>query len=77
MLHRHLIHDELTPAAIDDIIERGSLPDWVRLAKAVRANPHGYTANTIRHICDQRMRDELAPRQALAFWRNYVNAKLQ
>ncbi len=71
MLHRHLTHDELTPAALDDIIERGLLADGVRLAAIVRADPLGAVANAVRGIYEHRRDDDLAPRQALAFWRNY------
>jgi len=77
MLHRHLTHDQPTPAAIDDIIERGLLPDWIRLARVVRADPQGEVATTIRRICEQRLQDDLTPRQSLAFWRNYIKAAQQ
>jgi hypothetical protein len=77
MLHRHLNHDLSTPAAIDDIIERGLLPDWIRLARVVRADPQGEVAATVRRICDQRLQDELAARQSLAFWRHYIKAAQQ
>jgi hypothetical protein len=35
MVHRHLNHDELTAAAIDDIIARGKRADWAELRDAV------------------------------------------
>lgn len=33
MLHRHLNHQRLTLAAIDDLIARGCRADWERLHK--------------------------------------------
>ena len=38
MLHRHLNHQGFTPAAIDDIIERGLWIDWAELAMAAVAD---------------------------------------
>lgn len=34
MQHRHLDNPGLSPAAIDDIMEKGSLADWVALREA-------------------------------------------
>ena len=39
MLHRHLDNPGYTLAAIDDVIERGMLDDWLDLAQAVRDDP--------------------------------------
>ncbi len=38
MRHRHLSDDTLTAAAIDDIVARGSMADWIRLRDAIRAD---------------------------------------
>jgi DNA-binding transcriptional regulator YiaG len=38
--------DEWPAEAIATVIERGSLPDWRRLAQAIRANPWGPAART-------------------------------
>jgi hypothetical protein len=38
MPHRHLIHQDLTPAAIDDVIARGRRRDWGELRLAVLAD---------------------------------------
>ena len=35
MRHRHLNHQELTLAAIDDVIDRGGRDDWADLRRAV------------------------------------------
>ena len=34
MQHRHLIHQRLTLAAIDDVISRGRWDDWADLRRA-------------------------------------------
>ena len=39
MLHRHLDAPGYTLAAIDDVIERGKLDDWLDLAQALRDDP--------------------------------------
>jgi hypothetical protein len=38
MLHRHLNHERMTLAAVDDIIVRGKMGDWLELRKAVLAD---------------------------------------
>jgi len=44
--------EELGPAALDDLLERGDLADWAPLARAVRNDPWGEVANTVLRICD-------------------------
>ena len=39
MIHRHLNHQELSLAAIDDVIARGKRKDWEELRLAVLASP--------------------------------------
>ena len=68
MKHRHLNHETLTLAAIDNIIARGSRHDWVELRKA--------TADTaivqkILSICNAHGDDPYAQRYHL--WRHYVS----
>jgi hypothetical protein len=53
MRHRHLTHDGLTVAAIEDILARGKLPDWVPLAEAIRADPMGDVAEKTRALCER------------------------
>ena len=36
MIHRHLKHQRLTLAALDDIIENGTLADWRPVLARVR-----------------------------------------
>ena len=53
MKHRHLNHDRFTTAAIEDILERGRLPDWAPLIAAIRADPFGTVANKTLRLCDR------------------------
>ena len=53
MKHRHLTHEEFTVAAIEDILARGKLPDWVPLVEAIRADPHGDVAEKTRALCER------------------------
>ena len=52
MDHRHLNHTGFTLAAIDDIIERGQLPEWQPLLAAIRRDPEGVIAEKTLRICD-------------------------
>jgi hypothetical protein len=40
MRHRHLVHQEFTAAAIEDILDRGKMPDWEPLIAAIEADPY-------------------------------------
>lgn len=57
MIHRHLDYppdtpvEELGPAALDDLLDRGDLADWAPLVAAVRADPHGTLADTVLRLC--------------------------
>lgn len=39
MRHRHLDHERLTLAAIDDVIARGRWADWIELRRTALTNP--------------------------------------
>ena len=58
MRFRHLDYaadtpvQELGPAALDALLERGDLEAWGPLARAVRADPHGALADTVLRLCD-------------------------
>lgn len=52
MKHRHLTHESFTLAAIDDIIERGQMVDWVDLIKEIEADPFGDIAEKTLKICE-------------------------
>jgi len=54
MKHRHLTHEAFTLAAIEDILERGSMPDWAPLVHAIEADPHGEIAEKTLRICTTR-----------------------
>jgi len=50
--HRHLVENVgHTPAAIEDILDRGTPRDWMVLRDAARAEPHGKIAETILAVC--------------------------
>jgi hypothetical protein len=51
MKHRHLNHEEFTLAAIEDILARGSLPDWAPLIAIIEADPFGETAGKTLRVC--------------------------
>ena len=53
MKHRHLTHETFTIAAIEDILARGRMPDWVPLIEAIRADPFGEVAEKTRILCDR------------------------
>jgi len=42
--------EELGPAALDDLLERGTLDDWAPLAAALKAEPHGPLADTVLRV---------------------------
>ena len=72
MQHRHLNHQALTLAAIDDIILRGKLADWKYLRDALRADDS--LAAKILKIC--RNCDQEFGSMRYSFWRSYVEQKL-
>lgn len=53
MRHRHLVHQEFTAAAIEDILDRGKMPDWEPLIAAIEADPHGQVAETTLELCER------------------------
>lgn len=67
MKHRHLNHEALTTAAIDDIIARGGRRDWVELRNAT-ADP--LIVQKVVRVCDAHVHDPYAQRYHL--WRHYV-----
>ena len=54
MKHRHLNHEGFTLAAIEDILDRGTLPDWAPLVRAIKADPFGEVAEKTLRICAAR-----------------------
>jgi len=68
MLHRHLNHQGFTLAAIDDVIARGQLQDWIELRKALKDDNSLF--DKVSHICRARVSDPYA--QRYHFWLHYV-----
>lgn len=66
MLHRHLDAPGYTLAAIDDVIERGMLDDWLDLAQAVRDDPD--VKARVRRIVRARTGEQSTIHHA--FWRS-------
>lgn len=50
MKHRHLNHERFTLAAIDDILERGTLADWLPLLRKVADEPNGPAAERVQRV---------------------------
>lgn len=57
MMHRHLDYspdtspEELGLAALDDILDRGDMKDWLPLRQAVTQDPWSQLADDILHLC--------------------------
>jgi hypothetical protein len=71
VLHRHLNHQSLTLAAIDDLIARGRRADWEELRRALLANPE--LKEKIRRLCQPRIEGPHA--QRYHFWMHYVQQR--
>ena len=52
MKHRHLTHEDFTTAAIEDILAKGRMPDWVPLITAIRNDPYGEVAEKTQMLCE-------------------------
>ena len=52
MKHRHLVHEDFTMAAIDDILDRGRLADWVPLLREIRRDPDGPVAERVAQVIE-------------------------
>ena len=50
MHHRHLNHQRLTLAALDDLIENGTLADWRPVLARVRRDPEGPVASRLAQL---------------------------
>jgi len=72
MLHRHLNHQQYTLAAIDDIISRGRLEDWLSLRDAVLNNRA--LLEKVQRICSAYVHDPYAQRHY--FWKHYAEKHL-
>jgi hypothetical protein len=72
MLHRHLTHQQLTLAALDDIISRGKRSDWEMLREAARNDPTIW--EKLLRICRVYCADPYA--QRYHFWLNYAKRRI-
>ncbi len=72
MVHRHLNHQELTLAAIDDVISRGKRQDWEELRRAALTDPSFF--KKILQVCRAHVADPRA--QRYHFWKYYAEEKL-
>jgi hypothetical protein len=72
MIHRHLNHEELSLAAIDDVISRGKRKDWEDLRLAILDNPA--LLEKIQQVCRARIADPRAQRHH--FWMHYAEEHL-
>lgn len=69
MQHRHIAPTTLTAAAIDDIIARGAMADWIALRDRVRADPA--LARRTASLASAAMEDEGDIRRR--FWADYAS----
>ncbi|HOC01548.1 MAG TPA: hypothetical protein PKM43_22710 [Verrucomicrobiota bacterium] len=72
MVHRHLNHQELTLAAIDDVIARGKRRDWEALRLAVLRRRA--VLDKVQQVCRVHIGDPCA--QRYHFWMHYAQAHL-
>jgi phosphoglycolate phosphatase-like HAD superfamily hydrolase len=72
MLHRHLNHEQLTLAAIDDVIGRGKRQDWAAL-RQVALRERSVLEKVLR-ICNAHVADPYA--QRYHFWKHYAERNL-
>jgi hypothetical protein len=72
MIHRHLHHQELSLAAIDDVISRGKRKDWEDLRLAILANPA--FLEKIQQVGRVHIADPRA--QRYHFWMHYAEEHL-
>ncbi len=68
MQHRHLNHEGFTPTAIDDIIDRGGLNDWLDLRAAILDDQS--LRDDLLRICAAHTGDPYA--QRYHFWEQYA-----
>lgn len=58
MRHRHLRHQHLTLAALDDLIENGTLADWRPVLARIRRDPEGPVALRLAELLRTRDYEE-------------------
>jgi hypothetical protein len=67
MRHRHLQHNRLTLAALDDLIENGTLADWRPVLARLRRDPEGPVAARVAELLSTRDYEESG-----ALWLSYL-----
>ena len=73
MNHRHVqTRNELRSVAIDDIIDRGGLVDWLDLRDKTESDPD--VAQKVLRVCEAHCADPYA--QRYHFWRHYARKVL-
>jgi energy-converting hydrogenase A subunit M len=72
MLHRHLDHQDLTLAAIDDVIGRGKRQDWAELRRAALRDRE--ILMKVLRVCRAHVEDPYA--QRYHFWKHYAERNL-
>ena len=72
MQHRHLNHQRLTLAAIDDVISRGRWDDWAELRRAALQDLT--LLERVQRMCQPRISDPYA--QRYHFWMHYAQEHL-
>jgi hypothetical protein len=72
MVHRHLNHQQLTLAAIDDAISRGNREDWAELRAAVLADRA--LLKKVLQVCRAHVADPRA--QRYHFWKHYAQTRI-
>ena len=58
MRHRHLRHRRLTLAALDDLIENGTLADWRPVLARIRRDPEGPVGARVAELLSTRDYEE-------------------
>ena len=72
MQHRHLNHETLTLAAIDDVIARGQRRDWRELRGVALSDKE--VLRKILRVCTAHCQDPYA--QRYHFWKIYAEQNL-
>jgi hypothetical protein len=68
--HRHLDHEDFTLTAIDDILERGNLADWLPLLREVAADPFGPASERVLRVVEHH-----AMYGTTEVWRGFVERR--
>ena len=68
MHHRHLNHQRLTLAALDDLIENGTLAEWRPVLARVRRDPEGPVASRLAQLLSAKDYQESG-----ALWQRFLD----